>query len=86
MLTATIDNIYQAMIDAKQEVFNHESDLYVFVNDVTTKLVNQYTFKQNVRTFTDNVTGKLMYDIPFAFVPYWTAKRRQPVKHVCGDK
>lgn len=71
MLVNKIDDIYQAIIDAKQEVFNHESDLYVFVNSVTTELVNSYTFKSNVRTFNDQVTGKLMYDIPFQYKPFW---------------
>lgn len=63
--------IYQQMIAAGQECHNHESDLYVYVNEVTTKIVNEYKFRSNVTTFKSQTDGKMMYDIPFAFDPHW---------------
>lgn len=60
-------NIFKEMLEAKQETFNHESDLYVYVNSVTKQIVNNYQFKCNVTTFTSKVDGKLMYEIPFAY-------------------
>ena len=84
MLTNTIDNIYQAMIDANQEISNHESDLYVYVNDVTKEIVSKYTFKQNVTTFRSNIDGKLMFDIPFAYMPFWDQRQCKAAKAVTG--
>ena len=46
---------------------HHKSDLYIFANDETEKLIDSYIYKENVTTFRDQRTGKLMYDIPFAY-------------------
>ena len=42
------------------------SDIYAEVTPETTEIIARYEFKKIVTTFKDNVTGKLMYDIPFA--------------------
>jgi len=68
-------DIYKEMIDAGIEVSSHYSDLYVPVNEVTTAIISRYEFKCNVTRFRSAITGKAMYDIPFAFTPYW--ERRQ---------
>ena len=75
-------NIYEEMIKLGVQHAHHESDLYVPVNDATTKLVNQYEFKQNVKMFTCNIDKKLWYDIPFAYMPFWEkASRRQEIEY-----
>ena len=50
---------------------HHESDLYVPVTPETTKLVNAYEFKNNVKMFTCAIDKKQWYDIPFAYMPFW---------------
>ena len=60
-------NLYDQMKAARVEIANHESDLYVPVNDVTTALIKKYLFKASVTTFTSTLDKKLWYDIPFAY-------------------
>jgi len=58
-------------------IANHESDLYIEVNDTTTAILAKYPLQQsNARTFRNEVTGKLCYDVPFGYDPYWAAKAR----------
>ena len=64
-------SIYTLLTEAKQEIGSWQSDLYVQVNPITTEIVNNYEFKCNVRTFQSNIDGKLTYDIPFAYDPFW---------------
>lgn len=62
--------IHQQMIDAGQTCHSHNSDLYVYVNDVTTAIINAYRFRSNVTRFRSDHPddkGAMMYDIPFAF-------------------
>ena len=71
--------IYDEMIKVctPEEIGHHESDLYVPVTIKTTHIVKNYEFKQNVTTFKDTVTGRLYYDIPFAYQPFWENKLKQ---------
>jgi hypothetical protein len=64
-------SIYTLLTEAKQEISSWQSDLYVPVNPVTIEIVNNYKFKCNVKTFKSNIDGKLMYDIPFSYDPFW---------------
>jgi hypothetical protein len=50
---------------------NHASDLYVMVTDESRKLIEDYEFKCNVRTFVSNIDKKLWFDVPFAYQPFW---------------
>lgn len=63
-------------------MFNHCSDLYVFITPVTRRVVDKW-FKDErlnkslfVKTFSDQITGKGMYDIAFQYTPYWEEKAR----------
>lgn len=67
--------IYQKMADAGVEINSHYSDLYVPVNDVTIEIVEYYKYRKIVSVFRDQVSGKLSYDIPFAYDPYWNKKQ-----------
>jgi hypothetical protein len=49
------------------DIDHHESDLYLRKNENSTKLVNEYEFKQNVTTFRDNIDHVLWYEIPFQY-------------------
>ena len=56
------------------EMDHHESDLYVFVTPLTTKIIEQwcreheYDRAWHCPTFYDQVTGKLMYDCAFQYI------------------
>lgn len=66
--------IYQRMVDAGIEIDNHESDLYVPQNEDTQAImlaadVRMVTFRSD--------EGVICYDIPFAYLPYWEARKDQ---------
>lgn len=70
----------------KEQMYNHESDLYIYVTTLTTKVLegwckdsgwNPELVHQNrglCSTFTDNVTHKKMYDVAFLYLPWWDDK------------
>lgn len=70
----------------QEDIHHHESDLYVHVTPLTTKvledwckangwnpkLVKEKSFLFGV--FQDNITGRKMYDIAFQYIPFWESK------------
>ncbi|MCM1333425.1 MAG: hypothetical protein NC084_06390 [Bacteroides sp.] len=56
------------------EIAHHESDLYVYVTPLTTKIVNEYcrengfTRDWHCPIFKDAITGKPMYDCAFQYM------------------
>lgn len=62
---------------SREQMFNHNSDLYVFVTPVTTRVINDWCVAEGIskevflKTFKDNITGRPMYDIAFQYMPYW---------------
>ena len=54
-----------------EEIGNHCSDLYLLKNAVSEKLVARYEFRCDVKTFRSQIDGKIWYDIPFAYYPYF---------------
>ncbi len=57
-----------------EEIDNHCSDLYVKKNAISEKFVAEYEFKQNVKTFTDEIEHKIWYEIPFAYAEYYNER------------
>jgi hypothetical protein len=54
---------------------NHESDLYIEVNEVNSRILATDSIKwANARKFRNEVTGNLCYDVPFAYDPWWTQR------------
>lgn len=57
----------------ESEMDHHESDLYVYVTPLTTKVIDEWCkengFSKNWHcpTFTDQITGKKMYDCAFMY-------------------
>ncbi len=68
-------SIYEQLKNAGIPLDNHESDLYALKTDVSTQIIEQYEFKSNVITFTSQIDGKIWYDIPFNYDPYWISKQ-----------
>ena len=61
----------------REQMFHHDSDLYIYVTPLTREITDAW-FKENglhkklfVSTFTDQITGKQMYDIFFQYTPYF---------------
>ena len=72
--------LMQRLLDAgypKDQIFHHESDLYVFVTPLTTDVLNKWLEDNGWRNlkndpflvgkFKDNITGRQMYDIAFQY-------------------
>lgn len=57
----------------KEEMDHHESDLYVYVIPLTTRVIDEWCkangFNKNwhCSTFKDQITGKMMYDCAFQY-------------------
>ena len=69
--------LMQMLIDAgypKAEMDHHDSDLYVYVTPLTTKVINEWCKKHEYRRawtcpiFKDQITGRAMYDCAFCYV------------------
>ena len=57
---------------------NHESDLYIPVNDKTRAILAKYPLeKGNAKTFVSQIDGKLWFDVPFAYLPFWESRATQ---------
>jgi len=67
--------IFEQVIEAGIPFNNHCSDLYIPVTTDTAKLLRKCAKENNytsmITQFTSNIDGKLWYDIPFAYDPYW---------------
>lgn len=70
------DKLYNQIVALGIEHSNHESDLYIPVNDQTRELIKGYEFKSNVTMFKSSIDGKPWYDVPFAYLPYWESKSK----------
>lgn len=68
--------LLERLLDAgypKAEIYHWQSDLYVFITPLTTKIIsewcdeNRYTMNLHCTRFVDNITGKMMYDCVFQY-------------------
>lgn len=75
--------LMQRLLEAgypRDEMDHHESDLYVYVTPLTTKVIEQwcreheYDRTWHCPTFFDRESGKLMYDCAFQFTDWWMKK------------
>ncbi len=66
-------NIYKQAIKkmSEKDIDHYNSDLYLRVNSISKKLIQEYNFKENVETFVDEIDHELWYDIPFAYLPFY---------------
>lgn len=72
--------LMQRLLDAgypRDEMFNHESDLYIYVTPLTRRVVeawcreNRFARTHHCPMFRDEVTGRAMYDCAFQYDDYW---------------
>lgn len=69
------NDLYADCVAAGIPVRNHESDLYIPVNETTRELLQKHDKKAG--TYTNQVEGDQWFDVPFAFTPYWDAKAKR---------
>ena len=71
-----LKTLMEMLIEAgypKEEMDHHESDLYVYVTPLTTRVIDEWCkangFNKNwfCPTFKDQITGKMMYDCAFQY-------------------
>lgn len=66
-----MNNIYQALKDANQEIDSHESDLYVKSTPISEELTKNELNKSRFRSQKD---GQIWIELPFSFQPFWDRK------------
>lgn len=63
-------SLYTDLVEAGVEVSNWQSDLYTPVNDKVREILARYP-TQTRSIFRNQVDGKVWYEFPFQFDPYW---------------
>lgn len=72
----TTKTLYQALVEAGVPVSSWQSDLYAPRNEAVREILAAYP-NQTRSTFRSNVDGRLMYEFPFAYGPFWEARAPQ---------
>jgi hypothetical protein len=70
-------DLYAEVVQMNIPHDSHASDLYLPVNKQTRDLLKTYEFLANVQIFVSQIDGKLWYDVPFAYRPYWDSKTKK---------
>lgn len=73
--------LYEKCTELNIPTDSHESDLYIPVNDVTKSLIGEYEYKSNVKQFVSQIDGRLWFDIPFGYTPFWN---KVAIRNVLG--
>jgi len=68
-------DLYTAAKKAGLEIDHHESDLYLKHSEQATNLIAVYDTGNTATVFRSEIDGELWWDIPFAYLPYWEARR-----------
>jgi hypothetical protein len=76
---ATHFNLYEQLVRAGAVLDHHESDLYVECEPGADAIVRASGW--SATRFVNEVTGKLNWDLPFAYYPWW-AQRVGTCAHV----
>jgi hypothetical protein len=73
-VTQQADTLYDAAVAAGIPIDHHESDLYLVAGPVADALVAQYDAPfHNARRFR-GTDGRLWWDVPFGYMPWWRAR------------
>lgn len=59
------------------DIDHNASDLYIRVTKTSEKLFLRYEYQNQVTTFISNIDGKLWFEFPFCFLPYWEDKDKR---------
>lgn len=70
--------LYKARLSMKpEEIATQESsgsDLFLKVTPISTALIEEYDFKDNVKKFRDAIDHEPWYDIPFGNTDWWESR------------
>ena len=68
-MIVTPSNIHRILAEGmpKQQIEHWYSDLYVKVTPFSKEIVSKYTYKNQVKTFIDQIDHELWFDIPFCY-------------------
>ena len=70
--------LYKARQQMKpEEIATYESsgsDLFLKVTPISTALIEQYDFKENVKKFIDQIDHVPWYEIPFCNTDWWESR------------
>lgn len=78
-------SLMQMLLEAgypREQMFNHESDLYVFATPLTKRVIEEWCKENGLvkrvfcSRFKDQVTGRPMYDVAFQYEPWWEERCR----------
>lgn len=72
--------LYRDLVDAGADMDHYESTLYVVVTPEITAIIARYKDIAKLITFNSNIDGKLNYDVPFCYEPFWEAKQRRDAR------
>ena len=65
---------------ARDQIFNHYSDMYVYVTPLTERIIAKWYPENGLNTslfvskFRSNIDGQMMYDCKFAYDDYWAER------------
>ena len=69
-------DLYALLQSAGVPTDSHESDLYALVTGESTRLVRESGRTHS--TFLSRIDGRLWFDVPFAYTPWWEARKIAP--------
>jgi len=72
--------LYEQLKGAGVPLDNHESDLYALANETSKQIIMSHRNWQNTTTFRSQIDGKIWYDIPFAYQPFWEHVQKLAMK------
>lgn len=67
----TSAELFEAIKAAEIPYASHESDLYIKRTEESVTILQRYQFRENVRSFKNNIDGLPWFDVPFAYQPFW---------------
>ena len=70
----THTNPYTALVAAGVPIDHHESDLYCLATPEARQIVKLSGWSHT--TFTSQIDGRIWFDIPFGYEPFWGARVR----------
>jgi hypothetical protein len=72
-------SLYTDLTAAGIPTDNHESDLYVLATPEARELVRKHGHGSPA-SFVSAIDGKLWFDLPFQFDPFWERRARKAVR------
>ena len=71
-LPADGPSLYQECLELAVPIDSHESDLYIQASVLARELLKKHGKAENA--FISQVDGRVWFDVPFAFDPWWQSK------------